>query len=114
MFSTGLAEVRGLTRRINRRARYALLAYTGVRTRDVVFVDAQNAASIAASYRDVSAVSLVEHDACTTVEPRYLSGDDLPGIVPFRTALESVLFDITNSGFSLRNLVVFDDQQRIL
>ena len=109
-----LGTAKDVTGRIRRRVRYKLGALVEEPVRDVVFVSVQNASTIAEGYSGVVAETLIEDSPMTAVIPKHLDGESLAGIRPFSTALSTVLLDIRNDRFSLRNRVVWDDQQRIL
>lgn len=104
-------SVRTLARRISIRGRRFILR--GIGQRIVGVVPVAPGLSLP-SYPQVLASSFCEDDGTSTIKPKHLPEDSADFLQPFRSRCDTVLLDISNSGFSFRNRLVLDPEPRAL
>jgi hypothetical protein len=109
-----LMTISSLANRIRKRGQHFWRRLFGLRLNKVLFISVSNASEIASKYSDVQAETLVESRPLTTLIPKCVPGDELPGLRPFRDELQTVLLDVRNPTFSFRNHVVLDGELNVL
>src|SRR5262245_1738270 len=96
------------SRRLRGRLRRIILRTIGQPIKGVRFVNVVTAKSIAASYQNVKATTLIELDGRSDLSPKHLPEDNSSSLQQFNIGCETVLFDITNKSFSFRNNLLLD------
>lgn len=100
--------------KIKNRLTYAKLRFTGDKIGGAVSVNTENAEDLAQTYQGVKVEPLIESAGVSSLAPKHLPEDDLESLRPFNVACETVLLDISNPDFSLRNYLLHDPRLNIL